>query len=292
MKTHTVFILDKSGSMSCVANSTIRNFNEQIQQMKENSKDQEIYCSLITFNGDVYEHIWNENVSNIEEADENTYQTVGSTALYDAIGYCVNKAKETYKNEDPKEIAHLVYILSDGEENASKKYTQESVSSLLKSCDEEGNWTFCYMGCSKLQVETAAKNINIPLTNCAVWSNINERYADATLAKSTSQVDSYFKARASGQTATRSLYSTSGMADFTESVDSSVVDSSVDFSSQLLSAQAIGTNTFSIGSNNTADSYLFRGFNQQAGVAQDSEKIKKSRPKKSGIFLKSKKAEI
>ena len=308
MKTNTIFILDKSGSMSIVANSTIRNFNEQIQQMKENSKDQEIFCSLVTFNGDVYEHIWNENVSLIEEADENTYRTLGSTALYDAIGYCVNKAKETYKNEDPKEIAHLVYILSDGEENASKKYTQQTVSSLLKSCDEEGNWTFCYMGCSKEQVERAAKNINIPLTNCAVWSNANEQCADWTLRKSTSQLDGYFKGRASGQTATKSLYSTQGMADFTEGIDMTpTLDSCDQVLSQAIPNSWNQNQTFGIGISNSSVSAAGSSVcatSSSVGVSSNLNSVckgldtssdcsnRKNNTKKSDIFLKSKKAEV
>lgn len=219
LKTNVIFILDKSGSMSNVARSTVVNFNEQVQQMKENSKEQDITCSLITFNGDVFEHLWNVNASDIEEVDENGYETIGGTALYDAIGYAINKTKQTF--EGTKDIAHLVYILSDGEENSSKKYSQQILSNLIKECDAEGNWTFSYMGCTKEQVESIVKAIDIPITNCAVWSNQNEYSARRSMTKSANSMDGFYKSRASGQCVTRSLYSTSGMQDFSESSSNS-----------------------------------------------------------------------
>lgn len=221
LKTYVRIILDKSGSMALIANQAVLNFNEQVQQMKMNSDTQEIYCSLITFNGEVFEHLWDAPAKDLEEAAEGTYLTGGSTAFYDALGYTINKTKEVAsKNIDPDvDNAYLFYIISDGEETSSKKYTQQSISKLIDSCNEEGNWTFTYMGCSKHYVEKVAKDINIPLANCAVWSNNNNYEAAQTLNAASSKLGGYYTSRSKGTRSMTDFHSdTNDLTDYSEGI--------------------------------------------------------------------------
>lgn len=226
LKTYVRIILDKSGSMGCIANQAVQNFNEQVQQMKINSDTQEIYCSLITFNGEVFEHLWDAPAKDLEEAAEGTYITGGGTAFYDALGYTINKTKQTaLENIDlDSDNAYLFYIISDGEENASKKYKQDSISKLIDSCNEEGNWTFTYMGCSKQYVEKVAKDINIPLANCAVWSNNNYYEAAHTLTAASSKLGGYYNSRSKGTRSVADFHSGSNdLTDYSEGVTADVL---------------------------------------------------------------------
>ena len=74
MKTYICLILDKSGSMEKSKKQTIESFNEQIQQIKSDD-DQDSFFSLITFNGKVFEHCWNENTNSVEELNDENYTT-------------------------------------------------------------------------------------------------------------------------------------------------------------------------------------------------------------------------
>lgn len=221
LKTYVRIILDKSGSMCSIANQAVLNFNEQVQQMKMNSDTQEIYCSLITFNGEVFEHLWDAPAKDLEEAAEGTYVTGGGTAFYDALGYTINKTKQVASENINPDVdnAYLFYIISDGEENSSTKYTQQSISKLIDSCNEEGNWTFTYMGCSKQYVEKVAKDINIPLANCAVWSNSNNYEAAHTLTAASSKLGGYYTSRSKGTRSMADFHSdTNNLTDYSEGI--------------------------------------------------------------------------
>ena len=215
-KTYVVLVLDQSGSMASIRKQAVDGYNEQIQQMKLNSKDQDIFCSLVTFNGDIYEHQWLESADKLNEASEADYPTNGSTAFRDAIGYTINRLQES---TDPSEenIGYLIVVISDGEENASKHISPSALRESIQSCQKTGKWTFSYMGCNKAYVEQVSRETSIPVSNMAVWDTKNVVKAAKGLHMNAAKVGGYYKARAGGQSATNKLYSDVEycMADFT-----------------------------------------------------------------------------
>lgn len=297
-------ILDRSGSMQSIADQAVKNFNEQIQQMKANSDTQEIYCSLITFNGEVFEHLWDKPASELEEAEEGTYITTGSTALYDALGYSINKNKETTEDPD-SDVVYLYYIISDGDENASKKYNQNSIAKLIKQCNEEGNYTFTYMGCDRKYVEEVSRGLNIPISNCAVWSANNSHEADATLTAASMKYDNFYSGRTKGVRSVMNFHSDSSQVeDYTEGISSSVqhpdlvaITSSGAVSLQSLgfgaTSSAVGSYTSGVGvSSNpirTCGNTVKPSSNSR-GCA--SGKCKTNPKDENGVFLKSTKVSL
>lgn len=206
-KTYVAIILDKSGSMSSVREQAVRDYNEQVQQMKENAKEQEIKACLVTFNGSVFEHSWLEDVDNLEEATVESYVPNGGTAMRDAIGYTVKKLQDTVVDKDDENTAFLLIIISDGAENSSVHYNVETLRNMISACQETKKWTFTYMGCSESYLKQVSKETSIPLDNMAVWSNASA--ADATrgyegkLARSAN----YFSKRARKEDVSDGFYS-------------------------------------------------------------------------------------
>lgn len=225
-KTYVALVLDQSGSMSAIRKNAVEGYNEQIQQMKLNAKDQEIFCSLVTFNGDVYEHQWLEKADNLNEAVETDYPCNGSTAFRDAIGHTIKRLQETTDGKE-ENIGYLVIVISDGEENASKHVHADALREQIESCQRTGKWTFSYMGCNAAYVEKVAKETSIPKSNMAVWSTNSAKSAARGLHMNAARVGSYYRARAGGQSATEKLYSDVEccMADYT---DDSAAAASVD----------------------------------------------------------------
>lgn len=298
-------ILDRSGSMQSIADQAVKNFNEQIQQMKANSDTQEIYCSLITFNGEVFEHLWDKPASELEEAEEGTYVTTGSTALYDALGYSINKNKETTEDPD-SDVVYLYYIISDGDENASKKYNQNSIAKLIKQCNEEGNYTFTYMGCDRKYVEEVSRGLNIPISNCAVWSASNSYEADVTLTAASMKNNNFYSGRTKGLRSMTNFHSDSSqIEDYTEGVSSSVqppdlvaMSASGNSSGNVVNLQSLGFATSSVvgASSNSArtcgNASNSRGFTSTS-CSTGKCKTKKTNPKdENGVFLKSTKVAL
>lgn len=222
-KTYVTIILDQSGSMGGTKAQAVQGYNEQVQQMKLNSKEQDIFCSLITFNGDVFEHLWCEPADKLTEASVEDYKTEGSTALRDAVGYAIEKLKRTVTDT---EAAHLVVIVSDGEENASKHFTTSALNELKDSAEKSGKWTFTYMGCDDKYLQKIASEMKIPLSNMAKWSNNTPELAMRGMKRSANKMDGYYKCRAKGVVASANVYSdeVGSVADFTSDVGEPVVD--------------------------------------------------------------------
>lgn len=221
-KTYVTIILDQSGSMCDTKAQAVQGYNEQVQQMKLNSKDQDIFCSLITFNGEIFEHLWCEPADKLTEATTEDYKTEGSTAMRDAIGYAIEKLQKTVDSSG--DVAHLVVIISDGEENTSRHYSVEALSELKTSVDKTGKWTFTYMGCDEKYLKKVAQQLNIPISNVAKWSNATPELAVRGMHQNCTRQKAYYNARAKGMTAQSNVYSDCvAMADFTEDVADSPV---------------------------------------------------------------------
>lgn len=216
-KTYVSLILDQSGSMCSTKEQAVQGYNEQVQQMKLNAKDQEIFCSLVTFNGEVFEHLWCEEASKLNESTSEDYLTEGATAMRDAIGYTVNKLLATTDSKDPN-TAYLVVIISDGEENSSKHFSEPALKELIQSVQATKKWTFTYMGCDDEYLRKVAVATSIPLENMAKWSNATPSMAVRGMKAANRKLRSFYGARASGQTCSSNLYNADcggGAADFT-----------------------------------------------------------------------------
>lgn len=132
---HLVIILDESSSMSGIKNDIISSINTMMKDQKE-LKDDNTTVSLIKFSDIISINYENHPLRNIKYITNKDYQPNGSTALYDAIGYAINK----YKNNDNV----CMFIVTDGEENSSRRYTHETVTSLIDRKKEDG-WKFIYL---------------------------------------------------------------------------------------------------------------------------------------------------
>lgn len=225
-RTYVAIVLDKSGSMAGTKTQTIAGFNEQVQETKKNAKDQEIFCSLVTFDGEVYEHLWNVPAKELTEASAEAYIPTGATAMRDAMGYTIQKLLNTtdHQNEDN---SYLLIVISDGDTNSDKHYNPSAVREMVEACRGTGRWTFTYMGCTKEYVERIAKEMAIPTSNVAAWSNSTAGGASAGMSNQRKRLSKFYGARGQGVKACANYMSDEiGVsADFTE--DQEVSDAPV-----------------------------------------------------------------
>ena len=110
-----VFLLDKSGSMEPRIADTLGGFNSFVNEQKQFGGT----LTLYTFSDRiscVYRDVPIDYVKPLED-----YVPSGNTALYDAMGEILNTHEEG-----------TFAIMTDGEENASRKYTKAHVKDLIK----------------------------------------------------------------------------------------------------------------------------------------------------------------
>lgn len=117
-----LFLLDKSGSMDERLEDTIGGFNSFIRNLNDNSP--EALISLYTFSDRCKCEYSNVPVGEVKFMTRDSYIPAGNTALLDSIGKVIKEAG--------KEIDGLLIILTDGYENASRKYSKEHIKDLIR----------------------------------------------------------------------------------------------------------------------------------------------------------------
>ena len=153
--TELVFILDRSGSMAGLESDTIGGFNSLIE--KQRKQDGECYVSTILF--DHVSEVLHDRVklSEFNKLTENDYTVRGATALIDAIGGAIHHIGNVHKYARPEDVPeHTMFvIMTDGMENASRRYSRDKVKRMIEHEKEKYGWEFLFIGANIDSVETA-----------------------------------------------------------------------------------------------------------------------------------------
>lgn len=126
-----IFLLDASGSMMSRIDDAIGSFNSFVKDQEGGT------MSLYTFNDKCTCVYKDKALADVKPLDRDSYKPTGMTALYDSIAHVL-------KNHDGQD--GILVIMTDGEENTSKKYTKSHVKDLIRY--------------SKLQIIYAGVDIN------------------------------------------------------------------------------------------------------------------------------------
>lgn len=158
---HNLIILDESGSMSSIKNTIIHGFNELVQTIKGIEKqfpEQEHFVSFVSFNslGQKLLHFI-DPASKLEQIDDKSYNPDAMTPLFDAMGFSVNKLKQSLQGQTDYNV--LVTVLTDGEENDSKEFSGNDIKKLVEEL-KQNRWTFTYIGTDH-DVEKIAISLSI-----------------------------------------------------------------------------------------------------------------------------------
>ena len=155
------FILDKSGSMESVREATRSGFNEYLNTLKKDGNKYRF--SLTLFDTMIQTPYVDSPITEVSEMSVDDYNPDGSTALYDAICTTIKGVKER------KGQKVINVIMTDGEENSSKEYTQVQMRAMIDELTKKGNWTFVYLGANQDSYANAQK-YGIPTMNATNFS--------------------------------------------------------------------------------------------------------------------------
>ena len=139
---HLYMLLDRSGSMSGWQQDVIGGFNSFISEQQKEKDD----CSvtLVQFDdSDPYEVLVDsKDLQTIENLDAGIYSPRGMTPLLDALGRVIKNAEKN-SADTPEDV--LIWVFTDGLENASREFTYEQIKALVAEKEKAG-WTFMFMG--------------------------------------------------------------------------------------------------------------------------------------------------
>ena len=135
------FVVDESGSMLPQQSTIISGFNEQLNTMKQEEKDNDVryLVTLVKFSDKVTVLYEDKPLAEVPELTTQTYVPKGWTALYDAIGATIDTAVLG-------ETDTVVVIMTDGANNSSREWTKISIKTLIEIRQNENKWGFIYFG--------------------------------------------------------------------------------------------------------------------------------------------------
>lgn len=158
--THISIVLDKSGSMGPLKNDTIKGFNHFLEGQKK--LPGKLTLSLLQFDTENRQYFNFQDIKEVTNLDEKSYEPYGGTALYDAImksiedtGVVLNRMPEAVR---PSKV--LLVIITDGEENSSKYFVgmqgQLSVKNSIEHQRSVYNWETVFLGADPTVVQQAS----------------------------------------------------------------------------------------------------------------------------------------
>lgn len=159
-RTELVFILDMSGSMGPLKEDTIGGFNSMLKEQKE--KDDPCTVTTILFDNEIELLHDRTDLRAVRKISSKEYSPRGMTALYDAIGFGIEKAANAQKSLDKAFQADnvLFVIMTDGLENASLKYSRKDIQKLIRKKKKKHGWQFMFLGAG-IDAEDTAEELGI-----------------------------------------------------------------------------------------------------------------------------------
>lgn len=153
--TELVFVLDRSGSMHGMESDTIGGFNSMIAKQKK--LDGHAYVSTVLFDNESVVLHDRVGLHKIQPMTERDYIPRGCTALLDAIGGAIHHIGNVHKYARKEDVPeHTIFvIITDGKENASRRYTAERVKQMIEKEKTKYGWEFLFLGANIDAVETA-----------------------------------------------------------------------------------------------------------------------------------------
>ncbi len=182
--TRIVMILDRSGSMETMKStmeSAIANF---IKEQKESVG--EANFTLVHFDNyieKILDRVPMNAVPNI------SIYPRGSTALYDALAQTIDEVGQELSSLNEKDRPNKVVfvVITDGFENASKKYNKQQVLDRINHQSKVYNWQFVYLGANQDSLANGS-SLGFDTSSC---SNYNQENVFAVMRNVSHSLSAY-----------------------------------------------------------------------------------------------------
>ncbi len=204
-KTYVGIARDHSGSMQGLRNAALKDYNLQIGTIKEeavkHSQDTIVSTVMFGVREGIAMDVVNSSIHALKPLDR--YRAEGMTPLFDGVGKLISQFENLPDAKDPN-VAFLIMVITDGEENASREWSASDLRNKIKVLQKTDRWSFTFR-VPRGYTQSLKAALGIPDGNVMEWDQTEESLyhtADATQ----SALGSYYSARASGQTATRSFF--------------------------------------------------------------------------------------
>lgn len=172
---HISVVLDRSGSMSSVADDTVGCFNEFLAEQRRIPGTVRVTLAQFDSEGPFELLIDGVDLREVTDLDRSAYQPRAWTPLYDAVGRMVGRIDAGIAGRAElglPEEDQVVAIVTDGLENASAEHTRDSVFRLIEERRKTG-WVFVFLGANQ-DAYASGERIGVAPGNRADWAATRE----------------------------------------------------------------------------------------------------------------------
>ena len=174
---HVCVVLDASGSMGVVENDVKGTFNTFIAEQRE--EPGKTVLDVYQFSDETTRIVRSADLSTFENDLMRNYRCSGMTALNDAVCQAIDELGAEFaalpESERPEQI--LVAILTDGEENASRRFTTADVKERIDRQTNVYSWKFVFLAANIDATETGAA-LGLAADDCVAFECSEEGLGD------------------------------------------------------------------------------------------------------------------
>lgn len=171
--THITVLLDRSGSMESIKAETISGFNFFLNEQREGGTNASL--TLVQFDTQATEVVHeNAPIHSVPQLSADTYQPRGGTPLLDSLGETIASTGRTLKviPEANRPDKVVFVIITDGQENASRRFNNAQIKEMLEHQTNVYKWQFIYLGANQ-DAFAEAGNMGIAMSYAANFAPAN-----------------------------------------------------------------------------------------------------------------------
>lgn len=203
---HVVYVVDASTSMEGKEEQTIKAIDNQTAFLAELSRqtgrETRVTVVIFSFAEKIDCVIYDKDVLRLPSIRE-YYKAYGNTALLDATALAIDDLLLTCTKYG--DHAFLLFAFTDGQENVSVRTTGNSLRAKIESLGI--NWTVAAL-VPDVNSKLAVQQYGFPAGNISVWDTTSRRGVEEAGEAMKAALSNYSGLRTSGQSGTRTLFST------------------------------------------------------------------------------------
>jgi len=170
---HLTMIIDRSGSMQSLGDSVLSGVQTYLQELSAvDERDSSDTTVLFSTFDDKYQ-VKHNGVSIKDAQAAITAADIeprGMTALHDAIGFGLRDTQDAVRAMPTKPGKVVVFILTDGQENSSKKWNAKSIKKQIAKLEAAPyNYAFFFAAAGQDALDTGAR-MGLGADDCITWS--------------------------------------------------------------------------------------------------------------------------
>lgn len=155
MSNAALLLLDRSGSMSSCRDLIVDGINDFLKKLRGDATGRDATFELIEFDSLGFDTRRKGAVTNIKDLAKTEFEPRALTPLHDAVAHAIERLDEVPAKK------RMLIIVTDGEENASKRFPQTSqIRSIIEAMQAKG-WIIIYLA-AHVDAWKQASQIGVP----------------------------------------------------------------------------------------------------------------------------------